>query len=115
MSQSIFDQGPGAPVDWTSGVIPGTTQNADPNAPGVAGSTGTLAGTGTGLSGVLPVAGPQGGGMGGAINEAWTLLNQPFTSPYSTLEIVALVGIVGAAIIFWSLILYHIRIAAEAI
>ena len=104
------------PVDWGAGVIPGTTQNADPLASGVAGSAGQVLGTGTGQQGVVPIAGPGGGGMFGAgISAVWNWINRPLNEPVDPMDVFMLVGIVIVAIIAWNLILYHIRIAAETI
>src|SRR5277367_5552470 len=98
-----------------AGILPGTTTNADPNASGVAGSTGTMLGTGTGRFGLVPVAGLIGGGVGNALNEVWTWLNTPFTEPMDAATLFLIVGTILVAIIVWNLVLYHIRIAAETI
>jgi hypothetical protein len=97
------------------GILPGTTTQADPNAPGVAGSTGTILGTGTGRLGLVPVAGLIGGGVGTALDEVWSFLNTPFTSPLDPTALFLIVGTILVAIVLWNLILYHIRIAAETI
>lgn len=99
-------------VDWSAGVLPGTTQNADPNAPGVAGSAGWAVGTGTGQLGVVPVTG---GGSMGAVAEVWSVLNRPFTGDMSSVDVFLLVGVILVAVVMWNLILFHIRIAAETI
>ncbi len=102
----------GAAVDWSAGTIPGTTSNADPGAAGVAGSAGLTLGTGTGQQGIVPVAGA--GGMG-AVQEVWSLINHPFTTPLSAADVFLLVGVILVAVVAWNLILFHIRIAAETI
>jgi hypothetical protein len=101
--------------DSLAGILPGTTTNADPWAAGVAGSTGTALGTGTGAHGLVPVTGLLGGGVGTAINEVWQFLNAPFTTPLDPTSLFLIVGTILVAIIAWNLILYHIRIAAETI
>jgi hypothetical protein len=102
-------------VDWGAGVIPGTTQQADPNAAGVAGSAGQALGTGTGQHGVVPLTEAGGGMFSDGIAAVWTWINKPFTTPLDPMDVFLLVGIVLVAIISWNLILYHIRIAAETI
>lgn len=99
-----------------AGVLPGTTTQADPWAAGVAGSTGTVLGTGTGAHGLQPVTGlGEGSGMGGALNEVWTFLQTPFSSPMDATSLFLIVGTILIAIVVWNLVLYHIRIAAETI
>lgn len=97
------------------GVLPGTTTQADPWASGVAGSTGTSLGTGTGAHGMVPVTGLMEGGVGNALNEVWQFLNTPFTEPLDATSLFLIVGTILVAIVLWTLILYHIRIAAETI
>jgi hypothetical protein len=97
------------------GILPGTTTQADAATPGVAGSTGTTLGTGTGRFGIQPVMGLIGGGMSGAIEEVWDWVNQPFTTPMNPGTVFILVGIVLVAVVVWNLVLFHIRIAAETI
>lgn len=113
MSGYLGDQPQVEPTDWTAGILPGTTQNVNPSAAGVAGSAGTALGVGTGRFGFQNVAGNAMGNN--PFTAAWHWLNEPFTTPLSTTEIFLLVGIVLIAILMWNLILYHIRIAAEAI
>lgn len=99
---------------WTLGVVPGTTQNVDPSSAWpIAGNAGAAVGTGTGQHGIVPLTG--GTGLGNAINNFWTWLNQPLTQPISAYSIFILVGSIIIAIILWNLILYHIRIAAESL
>lgn len=97
------------------GVLPGTTGQVDPtSAWPVAGSFGMALGTGTQQHGLTPM--PSGsGGVGGWLESLWQWLNKPFTSDMSPMGIMLLVGTVIISIIIWNLILYHIRIAAEAI
>jgi hypothetical protein len=102
-----------AEVDWSAGVIPGTTSQADPWQSGVAGSSGISLGTGTGQQGQVPVGG---NGMGnGIVQPVLDFLNEPFTTPLSKADVFLLVGTILVAIILWNLILFHIRIAAESI
>jgi hypothetical protein len=103
----------GAAMDWSAGVIPGTTSNADPWSAGVAGSAGMSLGTGTGQNGIVPITGT--GGMGNALSEVWSTLNKPFTTPMSTVDVFLLIGVILVAVVIWNLILFHIRIAAETI
>jgi hypothetical protein len=102
-------------VDWSAGIIPGTTGNADPNAPGVAGTAGLAAGTGTGRLGIVPLEGTGGGMLGDGITSTMNWLNAPFTEPMSPTGLFLIVGVILVAIIAWNLILYHVRIAAETI
>jgi hypothetical protein len=95
-----------------AGVLPGTTGNADPwSAYPVAGSTGVALGTGAGIHGIAPI----GGTMVNAFEAIWDWLNTPFKTPMDPVSIALLVGVVLISILSWNLILYHIRIAAEAI
>jgi hypothetical protein len=94
-------------MDWTAGIVPGTTQNLDP---GLAGGPGIAQGTGTGQHGVAAMNG-NGGGLGGL----WDWFHQPFQTPLNTADIILLVGIVVIALWLWGLVLYHVRIAAETI
>jgi hypothetical protein len=96
----------------SGGILPGTTGQADPFAAGVAGLSGVSLGTGTGQQGHQTVGG---NGMGNPFVTVWKWLNTPFTTPLSPYDIALLVGIVLISIIAWNLVLYHIRIAAEAI
>lgn len=101
-----------AETDYSAGILPGTTFNADPGAGGVAGTSGVGLGTGTGQQGHAVV---EGGAMGNPFSTVWQWINRPFQSPMSPYDIIMLVGVVLIAIIAWNLVLYHIRIAAEAI
>jgi hypothetical protein len=117
MSGYLLDANPGdgtvGAVDWTAGIIPGTTGNADPWAAGVAGSSGVAQGLGTGQHGVTLTDG--GGGVVNAFSHAWDWINTPFRTPLDPWDIGLIVGIILIAIVVWQLILYHIRIAAETI
>jgi hypothetical protein len=98
-----------------AGVLPGTTGAADPfSAFPVAGATGIFEGTGAGQQGVTPLVG-TGGSMSGAINGLWDWLNRPFNRQLSIVTVFGYVGAVIIAVIVWNLILYHVRIAGEAI
>jgi hypothetical protein len=100
-------------MDWSAGILPGTTQQADPSAPGVAGSAGVALGTGAGGHGVQNVAG---GDMGSnPFVAVWQWINRPLQTPWSPVDISLAVGVVLISVIVWNLLLYHIRIAAEAI
>jgi hypothetical protein len=99
-------------IDYSNGILPGTTGNADPNAVGVAGSAGTALGTGVGKYGFQTV---QGGDMGNPFVASWAWLNEPFTTPMSAVDVFLLIGVVLVAVMLWNLILYHVRIAAESI
>lgn len=105
-----------ADTDWFGGTIPGTTSNLDPgstNKP--AGSAGVALGTGTGQHGVIPIVSNLGGGIATAISEFDDWLKTPFKTPMSPSSVAILIGVILAAIMFWNLVLYHVRIAAEAI
>jgi hypothetical protein len=105
MSGSMFDDG-------SAGVLPGTTGQLDFGTPGGAGTSGMTLGTGTGQHGTQTV---NSNGTSNPFVAAWTWLNTPFKTPMSPSTTFLLVGVVLVAIIAWNLILYHIRIAAEAI
>jgi|SRR5215469_5262182 len=99
-----------------SGILPGSTQNADPSsAARVAGSAGIALGTGTGQHGVIPMVSNIGSGIKGAIKEFYDWVNHPFATPMSPQSVFILVGVVLLSIIAWNFVTYHIRIAAEAI
>jgi hypothetical protein len=96
-------------------LLPGTTLAVDPtSAFPIAGSTGAASGVGAGQQGIVPLV-PTGGSLTDGINDVWDWLNTPFTEPMSPWDLLLMVGIVLFGIIFWNLILYHIRIAAETI
>lgn len=74
--------------------------------------TGIAQGTGTGQMGVVA------GGAGlvtQSVGRLTSWLNTPFTTPLDPINVFLLVGTILVAIIAWNLILYHLRIAAEAI
>ena len=98
------------------GLVPGTTSTIDQSsAYPFAGSTGIASGTGTSQHGVAPLLSGQGGTVSDAINGVWDWLNQPFNSQMSIVTVFGYVGAIIVAIIAWNLLLYHVRIAAEAI
>jgi hypothetical protein len=107
-------------MDALQGLLPGTTGNLDPSSafPG-AGDFGVALGSGTGQHGVQPVVtggdGMGNGGMSDAVSDVWEWLNTPFRQPMSPMGIFALIGTTLVAIIAWNMILYHIRIAGEAL
>lgn len=102
-------------IDEIHGVLPGTTRNADPYSTlGLTGDAGVSSGTGTGQQGVVPLIGGT-GSVSDAIDDVWEWLNTPFTTPMSPWTMLLMVGVVLVGIIFWNLILYHIRIAAETL
>lgn len=98
------------------GIIPGTTGAVDPSsAYPYAGTTGVALGTGTQQHGFIPMSNSEDGGIAGAIEDLWQWLNTPFTSNMSAIDVGLLVGVVAIAIVAWNFILYHIRIASEAL
>lgn len=98
------------------GVLPGTTNNVDPSSAfPIAGDAGIASGTGAGRFGINPLVQGAGGAASHAVTTVWGWLNQPFTHPLAPVNLFLLVGIVLIAAIVWNLVLYHIRIAAEAI
>lgn len=97
------------------GILPGTTGAVDPSsASPIAGATGIASGVGAGQQGIVPLIGGT-GSVSDAIDDVWEWLNTPFSSPMSPWTLVLIVGVILVGIIFWNLILYHIRIAAETI
>lgn len=106
----------GGASDYWGGTIPGTTGNLDPtSAAKPAGSAGAALGTGTGQHGVIPLVSNLGGGVTSAIQDFLDWLNTPFKTPMSPASVGLLVGVIIIAILGWNFILYHVRIAAEAI
>jgi hypothetical protein len=102
--------------DAQLGTIPGTTGAVDPSSAWpIAGTTGVAQGQGIGQFGISPITGGIGGTMGDSVTSVWDWLNKPFTSAMSPVNVFLLVGVVIVAAIVWNLVLYHIRIAAEAI
>lgn len=100
--------------DAYHGILPGTTGAVDADSAfPVAGDTGLASGTGTGQYGINPDLG--GTSMGDAISSVWDWLNKPFRTPMSPIDIGLLIGVIIIAILVWNLLLYHIRIAAEAL
>ena len=53
--------------------------------------------------------------LSGAIQSMWSWLNEPFAKPLSPVGLTLIVGAILVAVILWNFILYHIRIAAEAL
>jgi hypothetical protein len=101
--------------DTALGILPGTTGNVDPSsARPIAGATGVALGTGASQHGIAPAS--NGGlNMWSAVTNVWDWLNTPFRSPMAPTDIWLMVGVVLVSIILWNLILYHIRIASEAL
>src|SRR5215470_8287631 len=98
------------------GLLPGTTINVDPySAFPIAGTTGIAQGQGVGQHGVSPMTGDIGASAADGVTNVWDWLNRPFTHVWSPAGIFLLVGSVIIAAIVWNLMLYHVRIAAEAI
>lgn len=91
---------------------PGFTIQSDPYWPGTTGQTGSALGTGTGQHGQVQT---NAFGITSVLQWFTSWLNKPFTTPMNPLEIVVLVGIILISVIFWNLILYHIKLAAETI
>lgn len=114
MSGTMIPAGNVTQSDVLAGLVPGTTANAD-WVPGTTGTTGMALGTGTGQAGIVPAMGTLGGTVGGAFQDTWAWLNEPFTTPLSFTGLFLIVGAILCAIILWNLILYHIRIAAETV
>jgi hypothetical protein len=102
----------GAEIDWTAGLMPGTTQNVDPSAPGAAGTYDQAIGTGSGRYGFQTVTDNT---SSNPFIGAWQWLNSPFQTPLSIVDLFWIIGAVLIAFLLWNLILYHVRIAAEAI
>lgn len=105
----------GSWLDSLGGILPGTTQNVDPSsAANPAGYAGVSIGTGTGQYGTIPMQTPILGGNG-VLAEFKDWLDTPFSTPLSPTSLFVLVGVIIVSIIGWNFILYHVRIAAEAI
>jgi hypothetical protein len=108
-----MDYGIGIEDAGYAGIIPGTTGAADPfSAHPTAGESGIASGTGSGQHGFTLIGG---GSMSDALSRVWAWLNRPFSTPMSPVDIGLLIGVILIAILFWNLLLYHIRIAAESI
>jgi hypothetical protein len=106
------EDAPAAEIDFSAGILPGTTQQADPWQSGVAGSSGVSLGTGTGQHGTVPTEGLMSNGL---VQPVLDFLNRPFATPLNKTDVFLLVGSVLIAVLLWNLILFHIRIAAESI
>lgn len=89
----------------------GTTGMLDPGTAGGAGSAGLSLGTGTGQQGTQTIN----TGNSNPFVATYSWLQTPFTTPLSPWSVFLLVGVVIIAVIAWNMILYHVRIAAEAI
>ena len=98
-------------TEYSAGVMPGTTGQLDVDTPGGAGSSGVTYGTGTGQQGTAMVM----DALGNPFVSLWEWINKPFRVPLSPWDVAILVGVVLFALLAWNLVLYHIRIAAEAI
>ena len=97
-------------------LLPGTTQNLDPTSTkNPAGSAGLALGTGTGTHGVIPIASDLGGGVKAVIQDFYDWINSPFTEPMTPGSVFVLIGVILVGILLWNMILFHVRIAAEAI
>jgi hypothetical protein len=110
MSGFLSDEPDSPPTDPLGGLLPGTTGLVDPHL--ATSASGIAEGTGVGPHGITPMGGA---GMGGAITDFWQWLNRPFTTPLSLTDIFLIVGAIIVAIILWNMILFHIRVAAEAL
>ena len=98
------------------GTLPGTTINVDPaSAYPIAGDAGIAQGQGVGQHGVSPMTDGLAGTIGDSVTGVWRWINRPFTSAMSPVDVFLLVGVVIVAALVWNLVLYHVRIAAEAI
>ena len=53
--------------------------------------------------------------MSGSVAAVKEWLDEPFTTPLDTLQLFLIVGVVAVSIVFWNLILFHIRIAAQEV
>jgi hypothetical protein len=98
-------------IDASAGLMPGTTGQLDADTSGGAGGYGVTLGTGTGQQGHAPVD----TSTSNPFVAVWDWLNAPFTMPLSPWTTGLLVGVILIAVIAWNMVLYHIRIAAEAI
>ena len=56
-----------------------------------------------------------GGSIGAGVTGVWDWINKPFTQAMAPIDVFLLVGVVIIAAVIWNLVLYHVRIAAEAI
>lgn len=90
----------------------GTTGQLDPGVSGGAGQSGLALGTGTGQQGAPPLDTSNSSNPFVAV---FNWLNTPFKTPMSPATVFLLIGTILIAILGWNLILYHIRIAAEAL
>jgi hypothetical protein len=103
-------------MNGSLGILPGTTDAVDPaSAWPIAGDTGIAQGSGVGQHGVTPMTGPITDTVGGAAASVWDWINKPFTQAMAPIDVFLLVGVVIIAAVVWNLVLYHVRIAAEAI
>jgi hypothetical protein len=100
--------------DAALGILPGTTGQVDPASVWpIAGDAGSASGTGAGRYGVsLDTGGTM---FGNVFLRVWNWLNTPFTTPFSAVDMFLIGGVIFGTIILWNMILYHVRIAGEAI
>ena len=77
------------------------------------GSFGVAEGTGAGQHGIRPSGG--GFSVGNIFSSTWAWVNRPFQSPMAPIDVVLLIGVIIIGFAIWGMILYHIRIASEAL
>jgi hypothetical protein len=83
--------------------------------PGAATTAGGIAsGTGTGQHGIVPVASGN-GTLASYFGQLQSWLAAPFMGAISPTGVFMLIGAIVISLIFWNLILYHIRIASETL
>lgn len=104
-------------LDSLGGVLPGTTGQLDPSSTAnPAGYAGVSLGTGTGQYGTIPMQSNLGGGtLTNAVSEFKDWIDTPFEQPMSPTGLFILVGVILVSVIAWNFIIFHVRIAAEAI
>lgn len=89
----------------------GTTGQLDEDVSGGAGQSGLTLGTGTGQQGHTNVD----TSTTNPFVAVYQWIRTPFSTPLSPWSIMLLVGVVLVSIIAWNMVLYHVRIAAEAL
>lgn len=89
----------------------GTTGQLDEDTTGGAGQSGFSLGLGTGQQGHTTVD----TSAANPFVAVYDWLNTPFKTPLSPWSIMLLVGVVLVSVLMWNMILFHVRIAAEAL
>lgn len=78
-----------------------------------ANNSGVAQGLGTGPYGAVAI--PSGNSAMTALQSVLNWINAPLTEQWSPKFIVEVIGLILIGFIFWNMIIFHVRLAAEAI